>query len=332
MFLKDISFIIPVYNRPDEIDELLNSFLKLNGSKDFEIVIIEDGSTTRCENILIKYKSLNISYHYKENSGPGDSRNFGMSIAKGNYFIILDSDCILPKNYSEVLLYNLSNDYSDCFGGIDGSHHTFNSFQKAVSFSMTSFLTTGFIRGGGNNKNFQPRSFNMGISKSVFEKTKGFGKIHPGEDPDLSIRIKKLGYKTKLYNDLKVYHKRRISVSSFFNQVKKFGIARSILNNYYPETKKIIYWFPSIFSIGLIFSIFLFILGINYLILLYIIYFSLLFVLSSINNNLFVGFISIVTTLVQFFGYGYGFLISFVKINIYHKLEIEEIFPKMFFK
>ena len=148
MFLKDISFIIPVYNRPDEIDELLNSFLKLNGSKDFEIVIIEDGSTTRCENILTKYKSLNISYHYKENSGPGDSRNFGMSIAKGNYFIILDSDCILPKNYSEVLLYNLSNDYSDCFGGIDGSHHTFNSFQKAVSFSMTSFLTTGFIRGG----------------------------------------------------------------------------------------------------------------------------------------------------------------------------------------
>ena len=332
MHLKDISFIIPVYNRPNEIDELLNSFLNLKGLKDFEIVIVEDGSTNRCNHIIKKYDDLNISYYFKENSGPGDSRNYGMSVAKGCYFIILDSDCLLPENYTEILKKNLSDNYSDCFGGVDDSHTSFNSFQKAVSFSMTSFITTGHLRGGENSKNFQPRSFNMGISKVAFEKSKGFGKIHPGEDPDLSIRLKNLGFSTKLYNKLKVYHKRRISISSFFTQVYKFGIARSILNNWHPKTKKIIYWFPSLFLILFIISVCLFSVGFNILFLLYLIYFLLVFTISSFKNNLLVGFLSIITTFVQFLGYGYGFLLSFLSINIYRNKKIQDIFPKMFFK
>ena len=333
MDLKDISFIIPVYNRPDEIDELLNSFSVQKGVKDFEIVIVEDGSSNKCENIIKNYKNLNISYYFKENSGPGDSRNFGMNKAKGSYFVVLDSDIILPNNYCTILLNNLSKNFSECFGGVDDSHHSFNDFQKAVSYSMTSLITTGHVRGGSKTKNFEPRSFNMGISKKAFLKSGGFGKIHPGEDPDLSIRLKKLGFRTLLYADLKVFHKRRVSVKSFFYQVYKFGIARSILNYKFPESKKITYWFPSIFSIIFLISVILVLFKIDLSVFtLFLTYFLIVFIESSIKFNIWVGFLSILTTLIQFFGYGYGFLKSIILINIFPNKKIESIFPKMFFK
>ena len=332
MLLKDISFVIPVFNRPNEIDELLNSFCLQKESKDFEIVIIEDGSSNKCDKIIKNYKNLNISYYYKDNSGPGDSRNFGMNKAKGSYFIILDSDIILPENYCTILIDNLSKNFSECFGGVDDSHSSFNNFQKAVSFSMTSLITTGHVRGGSRSKNFQPRSFNMGISKEAFLKSGGFGKIHPGEDPDLSIRLQKAGFRTILYENLKVFHKRRVSIKSFFKQVYKFGVARSILNHKFPDTRKITYWFPSIFSFVFFISIILVLLKIESLTFtIYLFYFLLVFILSSIKNNIWVGFLSIITTLIQFFGYGYGFIRSLILINIFPNKKIESIFPKMFF-
>ena len=332
MHLNHISFIVPVFNRPNEIDELLNSFSLQQESKDFEIVIIEDGSSNKCDKIIKNYKNLNISYYYKDNSGPGDSRNFGMNKAKGSYFIILDSDIILPENYCTILIDNLSKNFSDCFGGVDDSHSSFNNFQKAVSFSMTSLITTGHVRGGSRSKNFQPRSFNMGISKEAFLKSGGFGKIHPGEDPDLSIRLKKAGFRTVLYENLKVFHKRRVSIKSFFKQVYKFGVARSILNHKFPDTRKITYWFPSIFTFMLFISIILVLLKIESLIfIIYSFYFLLVFILSSLKNNIWVGFLSIITTLIQFFGYGYGFIRSLILINIFPNKKIESIFPKMFF-
>ena len=332
MLLKDISFIIPVYNRPNEIDELLKSFSNMEGKKDFEIIIIEDGSTKKCDLIAKNYNDLNISYYYKKNSGPGDSRNYGMKKAKGDYFIILDSDIILPNNYSQKLIKNLNYNFSDCFGGVDDSHKSFNNFQKAVSYSMTSFITTGHIRGGNRAKGFQPRSFNMGISKEAYLKSKGFGKIHPGEDPDLSIRLKKLGFNIKLYNDLKVYHKRRITFLGFFKQIYKFGISRSILNNRYPETKKITYWFPLFFSLFFITSVSLFILNISgFLLIICALYFLLIFIQSSIKNNLIVGLLSVFTTIIQFNAYGFGFLKSFLLIKIFYFKKVESIFPKMFF-
>ena len=332
MLLKDISFVVPVFNRPNEIDELLNSFCLQKESKDFEIVIIEDGSSNKCDKIIKNYKNLNISYYYKDNSGPGDSRNFGMNKAKGSYYIILDSDIILPENYCTILIDYLSKNFSECFGGVDDSHSSFNNFQKAVSFSMTSLITTGHIRGGSRSKNFQPRSFNMGISKEAFFKSGGFGKIHPGEDPDLSIRLKKAGFITALYENLKVFHKRRVSIKSFFKQVYKFGVARSILNHKFPDTRKITYWFPSIFTFVFFISIILVLLKIESLIfIIYSFYFLLVFILSSIKNNILVGFLSIITTLIQFFGYGYGFIRSLILINIFPNKKIESIFPKMFF-
>jgi GT2 family glycosyltransferase len=332
MLLKDISFVVPVFNRPNEIDELLNSFCLQKESKDFEIVIIEDGSSNKCDKIIKNYKNLNISYYYKDNSGPGDSRNFGMNKAKGSYYIILDSDIILPENYCTILIDYLSKNFSECFGGVDDSHSSFNNFQKAVSFSMTSLITTGHIRGGSRSKNFQPRSFNMGISKEAFLKSGGFGKIHPGEDPDLSIRLQKAGFRTVLYENLKVFHKRRVSIKSFFKQVYKFGVARSILNHKFPDTRKITYWFPSIFSFVFFISIILVLLKIESLIFaIYSFYFLLIFIMSSIKNNIWVGFLSIITTLIQFFGYGYGFIRSLILINIFPNKKIESIFPKMFF-
>jgi len=256
-----------------------------------------------------------------------------MNIAKGSYFIILDSDIILPENYCKILIDNLSKNFSDCFGGVDDSHSSFNNFQKAVSFSMTSLITTGHVRGGSRTKNFQPRSFNMGISKQAFLKSRGFGKIHPGEDPDLSIRLKKLGFRTVLFEDLKVFHKRRVSLKSFFKQIYKFGVARSILNHKFPESRKITYWFPSIFTFIFFISIILVLFKIDSLIFtIYLFYFLLVFMLSSIKNNIWVGFLSILTTLIQFFGYGYGFIKSLIMINIFSNKKIESIFPNMFFK
>lgn len=211
-----ISLIIPVYNRPHEVEELLES-LKKQTQTDFEVVLIEDGSTVDCRSVAEEYSdSLQISYYYKENSGPGSSRNYGMKRAKGTYFIILDSDCILPPNYIQEAYSTLTHSYVDCFGGIDTAMESFTDIQKAINFAMTSFLTTGGIRGGSEKLGkFQPRSFNMGISKKAFEASGGFSKIHPGEDPDLSIRLWKLGYETRLFKNLYVYHKRRIDWKKF---------------------------------------------------------------------------------------------------------------------
>ena len=328
------SFIIPVYNRPDEIDELLESLSKLKSETPFEVVVVEDGSTVTCEYIIEKYNlKLAISYFFKSNSGPGDSRNYGMQRAKGDYFIILDSDCIIPEDYLFHVTTSLNSDYVDCFGGPDAALASFSDIQKAINFTMTSFLTTGGIRGGSEKVGkFQPRSFNMGLSKKAFESSKGFGNIHPGEDPDLSIRLWNLGFQTKLIKDAFVYHKRRISWEKFQVQVNKFGKARPILNSWYPQFSKITFWFPSLFLVGFIFAVILSLFQSPYFLGLYLLYFALLFISSLIaNKSLKIALYSMYATIIQFYGYGKGFLLSFYKIFIL-KQEPQEAFPELFFK
>ena len=328
------SFIIPVYNRPGEVRELLESMLKLQFDRDFEIVLVEDGSSISSGGIATEFQQqLNISYHYKKNTGPGDSRNFGMRKAKGSYFLILDSDVLLPENYLQEVDKFLQQDYCDCFGGPDASHPSFSKIQKAIDYSMTSFLTTGGIRGKKSAVNdFQPRSFNMGISKKAFEASGGFGKIHPGEDPDLSLRLKKMGYKLCLIPDAVVFHKRRIDWSKFYTQVQKFGMVRPILNKWHPGSGKITYWFPAVFSLGFLFAILLLKLGIWWLFLLYVLYFVIIAIDAAIKNkSLGIGFLAVYATLVQFFGYGYGFMKSLWHIHIL-KQDPEHEFPNLFFK
>ncbi len=334
MHAKEISFIIPVYNRPEEVKELLDSFVNLEGEKDFEIVIVEDGSTLSSKSITENFSDkLNILYFSKENSGPGDSRNYGMKHAKGAYFIILDSDCILPKHYLNEIIKSLNTNYVDCFGGPDAAHSSFSNLQKAINFSMTSFITTGGIRGHKTSINkFQPRSFNMGISKVAFVRTGGFGSIHPGEDPDLSIRLNKLNFETKLITEAYVYHKRRISWIKFCKQVYKFGLTRPIINKWHPETKKPTYWFPTLFSLGILISFALFIIGIELPLKSIGLYFVISFIIALVSTkNLIVPFLAIIAIMVQFFGYGYGFLKSTLILSL-SKKSAEQLFPNLFFK
>lgn len=328
------SIIVPVYNRPEEVRELLESLQAQNFTEDFEVVIVEDGSTESSEEIVNSFReNLQISYYFKENSGPGDSRNYGMQQAKGNYFIVLDSDCILPKQYLSEVDKELKKEFVHCFGGPDAADASFTTIQKAINYVMTSFLTTGGIRGGKKAVGkFQPRSFNMGISREAFEKAGGFGRIHPGEDPDLTFRIWKAGFDTRLFPAAFVYHKRRIDWNKFYIQVNKFGSVRPILNKWHPGTAKPTYWFPTLFMLGLVISVLVSVFGLWLPLLLYGLYFVLLFLDSLVKSkNLVVAVLSIFAALIQFTGYGIGFLKSTMLLNFSSK-EPEELFPKLFFK
>ncbi len=328
------SFVVPVYNRPDEIQELLDTMVQLDFDKAFEIVIVEDGSELDSESVVQGFsKRLNIAYHKKGNTGPGDSRNYGMEKAKGNYFIILDSDCLLPSHYLKEVEKQLLRDFVHCFGGPDAAHESFSDIQKSIDFVMTSFLTTGGIRGNKRSiDRFQPRSFNMGISRKVFEKTGGFGNIHPGEDPDLTFRIWEQGYKTRLFDQAFVYHKRRIDWKKFHSQVKKFGMVRPILNKWHPRTSKLTYWFPTFFSVGFALSLVLFVLGAKWPILIFAAYIFLIFISALVlRKSAKVAFYAVLALFIQFFGYGYGFLKSTILVNFIGR-KPESIFPKLFFK
>ena len=328
------SFVIPVFNRPAEVDELLES-LTFQTYTNFDTVIVEDGSTLKCDKVINKYKSkLDIQYYFKSNSGPGPSRNYGVNKSNSEYFIFCDSDCIIPPMYLNEVQKQLKINYTDAFGGPDNAHSSFTPLQKAINYAMTAFITTGGIRGGEKSiGNFQPRSFNMGISKTAYSNTGGFGNIHPGEDPDLTIRLWKLGYETQLIPKAFVYHKRRISWTQFYKQVNKFGKCRPILNYWHPKTSKITYWFPTCFIFGLALGLLLSIFYNNlFLICLYIFYFILLLFDSTIRNkNIIIGFMSLFATFVQYLGYGLGFLKAVLFIKVL-KYKPEDAFPYLFLK
>ena len=328
------SFVIPVFNRPAEVDELLES-LTFQTYTNFDTVIVEDGSTLKCDKVINKYKSkLDIQYYFKLNSGPGPSRNYGVDKSNSEYFIFCDSDCIVPPMYLNEVQKQLKINYTDAFGGPDNAHSSFTPLQKAINYAMTAFITTGGIRGGKKSiGNFQPRSFNMGISKDAFQDTGGFGNIHPGEDPDLTIRLWKLGYETQLIPKAFVYHKRRISWTQFYKQVNKFGKCRPILNYWHPETSKITYWFPTCFIFGLAFGLALSG-AFNNLVLVYfyVLYFIVILFDSSIRNqNIKIGLMSSFAVFIQYLGYGIGFLkaVIFIKVLNY---KPEDAFPYLFLK
>lgn len=316
----NFSIIIPVYNRPHEIDELLESLTQQDFQDDFEVLVIEDGSSEKSEKVVEKFKNqLNLRYFFKENSGAGNSRNFGMEKAAGNYFIILDSDVIVPNHYLSAIKNALESNFTDAFGGPDAAHESFTPLQKAINYSMTSILTTGGIRGKKKAVGkFQPRSFNMGISKNAFEKTNGFSSMKIAEDIDLTFRLWENNFETQLISDAFVYHKRRSSLPDFFNQTYKFGKARPLLNQNYPTSAKVTYWFPSLFLIGFDFGILLAIFGYSQIFTLYGVYFVMIFIDSLCQNkNTKVAILSIITTFTQFLGYGFGFLESYFSIKFF---------------
>ncbi len=304
------SIIIPVYNRPQEIDELLESLCQQT-LKDFEVVVVEDGSREKCNLVCDKYRDrLSVSYHFKPNSGPGPSRNYGAERSQGEYLIILDSDVIVPENYLAIVKEELDREPCDAFGGPDRAHPSFTPIQKAINYSMTSFFTTGGIRGGKRKMDkFYPRSFNLGIKKSVYEALGGFAPMRYGEDIDLSTRIFKNGYSCRLFPEAFVYHKRRVKFSSFFRQVKHSGEARVVLKNKYPDTFKLVHLLPSAFVVG---NLLLVMLGIfhHWLWFAPILFYALAIFIDSLakNKSLEVALLSIPAAYCQLFGYGLGFL------------------------
>ncbi len=309
-----LSVIVPVYNRPDEVRELLES-LSRQTDTDFEVVIVEDGSDERCDKICQEYEGqLDLHYFFKSNSGPGPSRNFGSERSSGDYLIILDSDVIVPENYIKIIHDELNRDSVDAFGGSDKAHPSFSPIQKAINYSMTSFLTTGGIRGGKKKLDkFYPRSFNMGIRKSVYENLGGFAPMRYGEDIDFSTRIFKAGYSCRLFPDAFVYHKRRMSFSAFFRQVRHSGEARIELKKKYPDTFKLVHLLPALFVCGNILLVLLSIFWSWAWILPIVFYAICLFVDSFIQNKDFkVALYSIGAAYTQLFGYGLGFLQKFL--------------------
>jgi len=308
-----ISFIIPVFNRPGESDELLRSLL-FQTEHEFEVVIVEDGSSLSCQSVVEKYSDqLDIRYFYKENSGPGPSRNFGCEKAGGDYLIFLDSDCVLPEGYVQVVRESLEKHFTDAFGGPDRAHHDFTRFQKAINFSMTSFLTTGGIRGGNEKmEKFHPRSFNMGFSKEVFHTTGGFSGMRFGEDIDLSIRILEHGFKSQLIRNAFVYHKRRSSLKQFFKQVYNSGIARINIYKRHPGTLKLVHAAPAVFTLGIAALLLLSSLLSVYFMVPILLHILLMFLSASVKNrSIIVGVLALLTSYTQLIGYGTGFMSAF---------------------
>jgi glycosyltransferase involved in cell wall biosynthesis len=307
------SVVVPVFNRPHELDELLKS-LTLQTFKNFDVIIVEDGSSLRSDTVVEKYAdTLMISYYYKANSGPGPSRNFGFAHASGDYFVVFDSDCIIPPEYFEVVERALVKHGWDAWGGPDRAHQDFTILQRAMGYTMSSILTTGGIRGGKKRMGwFQPRSFNMGISRNVFDQTQGFKFDRFAEDIEFSIRMRNAGFKVGLIPDAFVYHKRRTSLSQFYEQVYHFGKGRILVGNLYPEEVKLTHWFPAVF---VMFISSLLVLPFVHIQLFFLAMASILIYLSAIflhslfvNKNLWVALLSVPSAWLQLWGYGLGFL------------------------
>jgi len=310
------SIIVPVYNRPDEIRELLKS-LTDQSFKSFEVLVIEDGSDILCKDIVDTFNDkLQVKYYFKENSGQGFARNYGFSKAKGDYFIVFDSDCIVPAHYLERVNEVVQKDRVDCWGGPDRAHSSFSTIQKAINFSMTSVLTTGGIRGNKNRvSQFHPRSFNMGISREVFEKTGGYQITRMGEDIEFSIRIREFGFNTVLIEDAYVYHKRRVNLSQFFKQLHFFGRARVNISRFYPKELRFVHLFPLFFLLGLIALPFIFFLNdflFQSLVALYLFYFFMIFSFALIEERkLEIASLAVITSIIQLAAYAIGFLTEY---------------------
>ena len=367
------SIVVPVYNRPDEVGELLESLSKQE-LKDFEVIVVEDGSKTPCKDVCDKYAGiLPLHYYYKENSGPGQSRNYGAERAQGEWIIVLDSDVVLPQDYLANVETELNQRDSgssalhsphniDAWGGPDAAHPSFTPVQKAISYSMTSFFTTGGIRGGKTKLDkFFPRSFNMGVRREVYQQLGGFSKMRFGEDIDFSYRIVEAGYQTRLLPTAWVWHKRRTDFRKFFRQVFNSGIARINLTKRHPGTLKLVHLLPAVFTIGVFGLLMLFLLGVAMYgygewldangmrptdnmhqgvgfcfcvlaLLPLLLYSTVIFIDSSIKNrSLWVGLLSIPAAFTQLMGYGLGFLKAWWKRCLLGQDEFTA-FEKNFYK
>ena len=320
------SVIVPVYNRIDEVQDLLES-LSRQTCKDFEVLIVEDGSTEPCKETVESFASkLDVKYFYKSNEGRSIARNYGIERAQGEYFIFFDSDCVIPECYFTQLSAKLKEHYTDCFGGPDAAHDSFTDVQKAINYSMTSFLTTGGIRGGKvQMEKFVPRSFNMGYSRKVWETVGGFREMF-SEDIDMSTRIRQADFTIQLIRDAFVYHKRRTSLPKFCRQTYVFGMSRITLKLLYPGSMKLVHCLPAAFVLGSVAMILLSIFWKWWAILPLVAYLLAIWITAIISTrSLKIGTLAILSSIIQLGAYGCGFIKAYVwKILLRHGRNIEE--------
>ena len=320
------SVIVPVYNRVDEVHDLLES-LSAQTLKDFEVVIVEDGSTVPCKAVVEAFAGkVDVQYFHKSNEGRSIARNYGMEHARGEYFVFFDSDCVIPERYFEILKARFDEEPTDCFGGPDAAHDSFTDVQKAINYSMTSFLTTGGIRGGKVKlEKFVPRSFNMGYSRKVWEKIGGFREMF-SEDIDMSMRVRNAGFSIKLVRDAYVYHKRRTSLRLFCRQIYVFGMSRITLKLLYPESLKLVHCLPAAFVLGTVTMVLLALLWRWWAILPLAAYLVAVWLTAiASTRSLKIGSLAVVTSIIQLGGYGIGFIKAYTwKILLRHGRNIEE--------
>ncbi|MEY3451867.1 MAG: putative glycosyltransferase EpsJ [Bacteroidota bacterium] len=312
------SIIVPVYNRPDEIQDLLTC-LATQTFTNFEVLIIESGSTIKSDEVVKSFEDkLTIKYFFKGNDGQGFSRNYGFARASGDYFIVLDSDVLLDDDFVAQIDQSLTDNYLDCYGGPDKAHHSFTPVQKAINYTLTSFFTTGGIRGHKNHVGkFYPRSFNMGFSRKVYEATQGFKIPFFGEDIELSARIMALGFKVGLIPSAHVYHKRKTNFSDFYKQMNFFGRSRINIYKMFPDSLKFTHFVPALFTMYSIWLAICLVLvpGVSVFgFIPYCCYLLLIFIdASAQNNSIRIGFLSLKALFTQMFGYGIGFIQDFVR-------------------
>ncbi len=330
--LMKYSFLIPVYNRPDEVDELLQSLTEQT-LRDFEVIVVDDGSSQPCREVTDRYAGrLDLHYFTKTNSGPGQTRNFAAERAVGEYLLILDSDVIVPPGYLEAVDRELRREPCDAFGGPDRAHPSFTPLQKAINYSMTSFFTTGGIRGGRKKMDkFYPRSFNMGVRREVYQSLGGFSRMRFGEDIDFSIRIFRGGYRCRLFPGAWVWHKRRTDLRKFFKQVHNSGIARINLYKKYPDSLKVVHLLPGVFTLGT--AVLLAGAAVCPWSLAPLALYALLVCLDSTvqNRSLRIGLLSVAAAYVQLIGYGTGFWRAWWRRCVRGKDEFEA-FKHNFYK
>lgn len=320
------SIIIPVYNRPDETEDLLAS-LAAQTCRNFEVVVVEDGSTVPCREVIEKYaQTIPVKYFFKPNEGRSIARNYGMEHAEGDCFIFFDSDCVIPADYFEKLERMSTDEPFDCFGGPDAADASFTPVQKAINHAMTSFLTTGGIRGGKVRlEKFTPRTFNMGFTREVYDKVGGFREMF-SEDIDMSTRIRLAGFSIGLYPELPVYHKRRVDFRKFLRQVYVFGMSRITLKLLYPDSLKAVHLLPALFVIGVVAMVLLAIFCSPWWLLPLGIYLLAIFVAALwATRSPRIALLAVPASMIQLGGYGCGFIKAFVvKILLGRGRDINE--------
>ena len=320
------SIIIPVYNRPDETEDLLAS-LAAQTCRNFEVVVVEDGSTVPCREVIEKYaQTIPVKYFFKPNEGRSIARNYGMEHAEGDCFIFFDSDCVIPADYFEKLERMSAEEPFDCFGGPDAADASFTPVQKAINHAMTSFLTTGGIRGGKVRlEKFTPRTFNMGFTREVYARVGGFREMF-SEDIDMSTRIRLAGFSIGLYPELPVYHKRRVDFRKFLRQVYVFGMSRITLKLLYPDSLKAVHLLPALFVIGVVAMVLLAIFCSPWWLLPLGIYLLAIFVAALWSTRSpRIALLAVPASMIQLGGYGYGFIKAFVvKILLGRGRDINE--------